>query len=34
MSLDSEIDGKLALSGLNSQQLADRLRRSGGLLTL
>tara|TARA_R100001129_G_scaffold149741_2_gene111683 strand:+ start:4173 stop:5891 length:1719 start_codon:yes stop_codon:yes gene_type:complete len=33
MSLDSEIDSrKLALSGLNSQQLADRLRRSGGLL--
>ena len=33
MSLDSEIDSrKLALSGLNSQQLADRLKRSGGLL--
>jgi len=33
MSLDSEIDSrKLALSGLNSQQLADRLRRSGELL--
>ncbi len=33
MSLDSEIDSrKLALSGLNPQQLTDRLKRSGGLL--
>ena len=33
MSLDQEIDSrKLALSGLNSLQLADRLKRSGELL--
>ncbi len=33
MSIDQEIDNrKLALSGLNSQQLANRLKQSGGLL--
>ena len=33
MSIDQEIDSrKLALSGLNSQQLANRLKQSGGLL--
>jgi len=33
MSIDQEIDSrKLALSGLNPQQLTDRLKRSGGLL--